>query len=141
MFDHGTCYPTTTRELQIDDRFQNTYFSRIKMMEKRNLQSTNSVVKTNLQYTKSNSNSNKDVVNNNEHRCNNHRRMVFLRIFTTLYATAFLLGLLASKLFSSSNNSISSIHQQYYNGLRQQLTKENQSFDIPRGKKKNMYNN
>ena len=101
------------------------------MMEKRNLQSTNSVVKTNLQYTKSNSNSNKDVVNNNEHRRNNHRRMVFLRICTTLYATAFLLVLL----------SFSSIHQQYYNGLRQQLTKENQSFDIPWGKKKNMYNN
>merc|ERR1711957_367855 len=92
---------------------------------------TNSVVKTNLQYTKSNSNSNKDVVNNNEHRRNNHRRMVFLRIFSTLYATAFLLVLL----------SFSSIHQQYYIGLRQQLTKENQSFDIPRGKEKNLYNN
>jgi hypothetical protein len=47
--------------------------------------------------------------------------MVFLRIFTTLYATIFLLGLIAGKLF----------HQQYYNGLRLQLAKENQSLDIP----------
>jgi hypothetical protein len=82
--------------------------------------------------------------------------MVFLRIFTTLYATVFLLGLLAGKIFFSSNTSISSIHQQYYNGLRHQLTKENQSFDIPtktkvmtnkninikkKKKKKNFYNN
>jgi len=62
----------------------------------------------------------------NHHRrtiqINESNRMTFLRIFTGLYGTVFLLGLLVGKIYFSSYNNFSE---------QQELVKEKQSFSVP----------
>merc|ERR1719464_1913128 len=66
----------------------------------------------------------------------NKRMMMVLHVFSTFYATVFLIGMFFGKLLFSSSHyyrSMTSINQQYYNRLDQQMYKEEQSFRIPDG--------